>query len=228
MHAHAHAFNADLGHTVTYPVGVRLQPVTENRNRLTSAFRLILAIPHLILVGGPAAMLVSMGWSSENGWTWEWSSGAGVLGAVAAAASMIAWFAILFTGRHPQGLWKLVAFYLRWRVRAIAYFALLRDEFPPFGDGPYPVDLELSEPDSPRDRLTIAFRFILALPHLVVLWALGLVWALTTVVAWFNILFTGHYPERLYKFAVDVMSWGARVEAYMLLLRDEYPPFALE
>ena len=228
MHAHTHTFDADLGHTLPYPVGLHLEPRTEGRNRLTSAFRLILAIPHLILVGGPAAMLVSIGWSSQNGWTWEWSSGPGVLGAVAAAAAMIAWFAIVFTGRHPQGLWNLAAFYLRWRVRAIAYFALLRDEYPPFGEGTYPVELDLPEPPEPRDRLTVAFRFFLALPHLVVLWALGLVWVITTVIAWFAILLNGHYPDRLYQFAVDVLSWGARVEAYMLLLRDEYPPFALE
>jgi hypothetical protein len=173
-------------------------------------------------------MLASIGWSSRTGWTWEWTWGPGVLGAVAGATAVIAWFAILFTGRHPRGLWNLAAFYLRWRVRAIAYFALLRDEFPPFGEGEYAVDLDLPEPDEPRDRVAVAFRFFLALPHLVVLWLLGMVWAFTTIVAWFAILFTGRYPAPLYQFAVDVMSWGARVEAYMLLLRDEFPPLALE
>lgn len=110
----------------------------------------------------------------------------------------------------------------------MAYTALLRDEYPPFGDGPYPAALELSPPDAPRDRLAVAFRIILALPHLLAVWALGMAWALTTVVAWFSILFTGRYPEGLYRFAVGVLRWNVRVEAYLLLLRDEYPPFSLE
>src|SRR4029453_10933990 len=82
----------------------------------------------------------------------EWSAGTGVLGAVAAVAAVIAWFGIVFTGRHPAGLWKLAAFYLRWRVRAASYLALLRDEYPPFGDEPYPAHLTLLKPTAPRDR----------------------------------------------------------------------------
>jgi len=134
----------------------------------------------------------------------------------------------VFGARYPEGLWNLAAMYVRWRVRAVAYLMLLRDEYPPFGDGPYAAELTLARPDTPRDRLTVAFRIFLALPHLIVLWFLGIAWAITTLVAWVAILFTGNYPPRLHHFAVGVLRWSTRVEVYVLLLRDEYPPFALE
>lgn len=216
----------DRVEAVPYPVAVSVEPALERRNRLTTAFRFFLALPHLILVGGPVAVISSAGWSTDGGWEFGSGSG-GVLGVVAAVAALIAWFAILFTTRHPDGLWKLASFYLRWRVRAIAYMTLLRDEYPPFGEGAYPVALGLPMPDPPRDRVTVAFRFLLALPHIFVLWFLSLAWAFTTAVAWVVILFTGRYPETLYGFAIGVLAWSMRVEAYMLLLRDEYPPFTL-
>lgn len=210
-----------------YPVEVRVEPAIENRNRLTTAFRIVLAIPHLVLVGGPMAAAFSWRWNYGNGGNLEAGGGGGVLGVVAMVAAIIAWFAILFTGLYPVGLWKLAAFYLRWRVRAVAYTALLRDEYPPFGDGPYPASLALVAPDGPRDRVTVAFRIILIIPQLIVVWALGIAWAITSMIAWFAILFTGRYPESLYHFGVGVLRWNTRVEAYLLLLRDEYPPFSL-
>jgi hypothetical protein len=211
-----------------YPVRLRVQTALENRNRLTTAFRIILAIPHLILVGGPAAVgFTWMGTSGGDGRN-EGSGSGGLLGLVAGVTAVISWFAILFTGRHPEGLWKLCAFYLRWRTRAMAYTALLRDEYPPFGDGLYPVELEFEAPTAPRDRVTVAFRLILAIPHIIALVILGIAWMLAGIVAWFSILFTGDFPAALYRFSVGVMQWNLRVESYLLLLRDEYPPFSLE
>jgi hypothetical protein len=211
----------------TYPVGVNIHPATDGRNRLTTAFRFFLALPHIILVGGPVAAASSVGWQMDDGWSFGWSSGTGMLGAVACMAAVFAWFAIVFAGRHPDGLWRLAAFYLRWRVRAIAYLTLLRDDYPPFGDGDYPAELVLSKPAVPRDRLTVAFRCLLALPHLFVLWLLSIAWAFTTAIAWIMILLTGRFPATLYGFGIGVLAWDTRVEAYMLLLRDEYPPFTL-
>lgn len=211
---------------VAYPVTVHVQPATERRNRLTAAFRFFLAIPHIFIVGGPVAIISSAGWGSREGWDWGLGSG-GALGILAGVAAVIAWFAIVFTARHPDVLWKLASYYLRWRVRAIAYLTLLRDEYPPFGEDTYPAKLELSRPAEPRDRVTVGFRILLALPHLFVLWLLSLAWAFTTAVAWVVILVTGRYPETLYGFALGVLAWTLRVEAYMFLLRDEYPPFTL-
>ena len=217
----------NLSHAATPPVQVRVTPALDQRNRLTSAFRLLLALPHILLVGGPIAAIFTWSWSNDSGTHYEWGGG-GVIGSVAALAAVIAWFAILFSGRYPTGLWNLVAYYLRWRVRAVAYMTLLRDDYPPFGDNAYPVELELRAPDVHRDRLSVAFRLILVIPHLIVLWILGLGWWLTSVIAWFAILFTGSYPEPLYHFAVGVLRWSTRVEAYLLLLYDEYPPFRLD
>jgi hypothetical protein len=223
MHAHTEVLD-DIGR---YPVRVTVPAALDERDRLTTAFRFFLGIPHLLIVGGPVGMVTSLGWSNDDHFRFGSSSG-GVLGAVATVAAIISWFAILLTGRHPHGLRELCAFYLRWRVRAVAYMTLLRDEYPPFGDGSYPADLELDQPpEEARDRLTVAIRLILVLPHLIVVGLLGMVWGLTTALAWIAILLTGRYPKTLYGFAIGVLSWSTRVEAYALLLTDEYPPFSL-
>ena len=218
---------AALGHRSAHRVDVHVEPHLTNRNRLTCAFRPILAIPHILLVGGPAAIAMWFFPRAEEGGL-EWGAGTGVLGAVAGVCAVIAWFAIVFTGRHPSGLWNLAAFYLRWRVRAAAYLALLRDDYPPFGDEPYPATLSLTAPIAERDRLTVAFRIFLAIPHVIVLWLLGFAWAVATLVAWVAILVTGNFPPQIYHFAVGVLRWATRVEAYLLLLHDDYPPFSLE
>jgi hypothetical protein len=211
-----------------YPVRVHVDASTDERNRLTTAFRCLLAIPHVLLVGTPIAAAMTWSRTSEAGVNYSWSAGGGALGAVAAVAAIIAWFAIVFTGHAPEGLLKLGAFYLRWRVRASAYVALLRDEYPPFGDAAYPAAVELPAVVGPRDRLTVAFRPILAIPHLIAIWAIGFAWAIATIIAWFAILFTGRYPRALYDFATGALRWTTRVEAYLLLLTDDYPPFSLE
>ena len=221
------SYSPSLTSHITHPVDVTAQPQRHHRNRLTCAFRPILAIPHLILVGGPLMLAITwQGQRQSEGI--EGSAGGGVLGAVAIVVAILAWFAIVFTGRFPQGLWKLGAYYLHWRVRAIAYLMLLRDEYPPFGDGAYPVRLGLPSATADRNQLTVAFRVILVIPQVIVLWFVNVAWAVTTLIAWVVILFTGEYPQGLYDFAVGVLRWNTRVEAYLLLLRDEYPPFSLE
>lgn len=216
----------EMVHPSTHPVDVHVEPKVGERDRLTTAFRPILAVPHLLLVGAPAAAVLS--WTARSeGWGLDWTGG-GVLGAMAAVCALIAWFAILATGRYPEGLRALVALYLRWRVRAAAYTALLHDDYPPFGDGPYPAVLVLDLPNAPRDRVSVAFRIILAIPHVLAVWALGIAWFFVTVYAWLAILLTGRYPEGLYSFAVGVLRWSTRVEAYLLLLHDDWPPFSLE
>lgn len=216
-----------LGHEAMHPAQVHVVPTIDNRNRLTVALRPILAIPHLILVGGPLALTLWWIGRSDPGDHLEVGSGGGLIGAAAVMVAIIAWFAIVFTRRCPDGLWRFAAYYLRWRVRAVAYFTMLRDEYPPFGDGDYPARLELAPPDATRDRVTVGFRWILVIPQLIAVWAIGIAWALASIIAWFAILFTGRYPAGLYHFAVGALRWSTRVEAYLLLLHDEYPPFEL-
>ena len=209
---------------MSYPVLVSVEPALTNRNRLTTFFRLILAIPHIILVGGVGLGLAV----SENDSSTGSSIGeGGLLGAVAAFLAVVSWFTIVFAGKHIVGIRQFCAFYLRWRTRAGAYLMLLEDPYPPFGDAPYPTSVEIVDPIEPRDRLTVAFRLILAIPHFIVLFFIFVAWCFTTVLAWFAILFTGAYPAGMYGFAVGSLRWLVRVEAYLLLLVDEYPPFSL-
>jgi hypothetical protein len=158
----------------------------------------------------------------------DWGAGGGVLGIAAGIGAVFAWFAILFTGRYPAGLRQLAAQYLRWRARAMAYIALLRDEYPPFGEGEYPVQVAIAEPEDERNRLTVALRIFMMIPHFIALWLLSVLWLLTTIAAWFAIMLTGNYPVSLYPYGVAVLRWSVRVEAYLLLLHDEYPPFSLD
>jgi hypothetical protein len=211
---------------MTYPVTITVQPAITSRNRLTTVFRLILAIPHIILVGGVGIGVASS--QSSRGSSASYGGGeGGLLGAVAAFLAIVSWFTILFTGRHIAGIRQFTAFYLRWRVRAIAYLTLLEDAYPPFGDAPYPASLEIADPAGPRDRLTVALRLLMVVPHVLVLIFVLLAWFVTTVIAWFAILFTGAYPQGLYDFGVGALRWVLRVQAYFLLMVDDYPPFSL-
>jgi len=205
-----------------YPVLVNVEPLLTNRNRLTTAFRLILAIPHLILVGG-----IGFGVASSGDSRTTIGGEGGLLGAVAIFLAIVSWFTLVFAGRHIIGIRQFTSFYLRWRVRALAYFMLLEDVYPPFGDAPYPASIEVADPVSPRDRVAVGLRILLAIPHMIVLFFVLLAWCFTTIAAWFIILFTGNYPQGLYEFGVGALRWRLRVEAYMLLMVDEYPPFSL-
>ena len=208
---------------MAYPVTVTVQPALEKRDRITTFFRFFLAIPHIILVGG-AALSGTIG--SRNS---SWSVGAegGLLGAVAYFLAIISWFTIVFAGAHIIGIRQFTTFFLRWRVRALAYLMLLEDVYPPFGDQPYQAAADVVDP-GPRDRVSVGFRLILAIPHVVVLFFVMIAWCVTTVVAWFMILLTGEYPPGLYQFGVGSLRWLIRVQAYLLLIVDDYPPFSLE
>ena len=208
---------------MSYPVSVTIEPLIAPRDRLTTAFRLVLAIPHIILVGGIG---LSFAARDSNG-----SAGAGgetgLLGAVAVILAIVSWFTIVIAGRHIAGIRQFTLVYLRWRLRAIAYLMLLEDRYPPFGDAPYPASVVVVDPVGARDRLTVGLRLLLLIPHVLVLFFLLCAWWVTTIIAWFAILVTGAYPEGLYGFGAGVLRWSIRVEAYGLLLVDEYPPFSM-
>ena len=141
-----------------YPVAVELEQALTNRNRLTTAFRLILAITHLILEGWIGVAVAG----GRYGRTTVGSE-VGQLGAVAIFLAMISWVTIVFAGTHIPGIRQFTTFYLRWRVRAIAYLMLLEDAYPPFGEGPYPAAVEIVDPPSARDRLSVGLRLLFAL-----------------------------------------------------------------
>jgi hypothetical protein len=206
-----------------YPVTIDVERQLANRDRLTVAFRLLLAIPHFLLVGGIGLGFALSGSRSD----YSTSVGeTGFLGAVAYLLAIVSWFTIVIGGSHIPAIRQYTTFYLRWRVRALAYLMLLEDRYPPFGDAEYPAALTFVDVEGPRNRLTVGFRLILIIPHMIVVGLLTIAWWVTSFVAWFAILFTGSYPEGLYNFGVGVLRWFIRVEGYLLLLVDEYPPFS--
>lgn len=142
--------------------------------------------------------------------------------------TFIAWFAILITGKYPEGMWRFSYGYHKWTTRVNAYVGLMRDEYPPFSlDADYPARLSLEYPTH-LSRLLIFIKWLLIIPHSFVLYFISLAAYIVTIIAWFAILFTGRYPEGLFRFYEGYLRWTERVNAYVLLLTDDYPPFSME
>jgi hypothetical protein len=159
-----------------------------------------------------------------------------VLQQVADIIAIISWFAIVFTGKLPAGLAGFQTMYVRYSLRTATYGGFLREEYPPFtfatvnedpGDDPR-VRVDVTPQLEDRNRLTVAFRIILVIPHLLVLAVLGLALLFVAIIAFFAVLFTGRWPVGLRDFALGVGRWWLRVQAYLLLLTDPYPPFSLD
>ena len=154
---------------------------------------------------------------------------------IAGIAAWIGYWAILFTGRQPDGISNFVLGSIRWQARAGSWLASTFDEYPEFGfeDGSYGSETTADLGDRDRNRLLglagIFFvKWLLLLPHIVVLAVLQLA---AGIAAWFGywaILFTGSLPRGLHDFFVGVVRWGARVQAWAVSLTDEYPPFSMD
>jgi hypothetical protein len=148
---------------------------------------------------------------------------------VASVIHLIAFFAILFTTKYPQPLFEFVVNIYRWQANLYAYLGLMRDEYPPFSwePGQYPVTFEVDYPQELNRWLPLV-KWLLAVPHYVVLFFLGIAALAVWVIAFFAILFTATYPRGMFDFIVGVLRWGNRVNAYVYFMRDEYPPFSLK
>jgi uncharacterized protein DUF4389 len=184
-----------------YPVTFRADYV-EKRSRLTTFFRLILAIPHLIAVFFYVL--------------------------AAEVVVFIAWFALLFTGRYPQGMYDFVAGALRYSTRVCGYIFLLTDEYPPFsGDAgtDYPVDLNIAPPQGEYSRLKVLFRLILLIPVYIISYAMQIVAQLGAFLAWFAIVALGRQPKGLQDMTVLGVSYQQRAYSYFFLLTEDWPPF---
>ena len=210
-----------------YPVSYDIAK-PEHYNRWTVAFRLILAIPQLILVGAGSYQfsIFEFGNHDASGRAGDWLFNGGILTAVLGILVFFAWFAILFTGRFPSGMRGFCATIFRWSQNVRAYLLLQAAPYPPFGVRPYPLDLRIV-PAEQYSRWAVFFRFILVIPHGVILFFLGIAQAIVTLIAWFAILITGQFPSDLFAFSVGVSRWFARVEAYLYLFVDTYPPFSM-
>jgi hypothetical protein len=149
------------------------------------------------------------------------------LGIAVAVVTFIAWFAILVTGNYPRGMWEFALMVHRWQVRVNAYTCLMRDEYPPFGNDPYPVRFEIAYPTQ-MSRWLIFVKWLLVIPHAFCLAVLGFAAAFVLLFAFFAILFTGRYPQGAFEFLVGLLRWNSRVTLYSGLMTDVYPPFSLE
>jgi hypothetical protein len=166
-----------------------------------------------------------------------------------AVVTVIAFFAILFTGRYPRGLFDYNLGVLRWtwRVDFYSYGALGTDRYPPFtlGDADYPARLELPYPESLSRGLVLVKWWLLAIPHYIVVgmftggawvaassdhrgWGAGGLIALLVFFVGVALLFTGRYPRSLFEFVMGMNRWAYRVLVYATLMTDAYPPFRLD
>lgn len=183
-----------------YPVVYDQSPPVK-RSRLTVFFRGLLAIPHFI-------------WLTLYG-----------LGAYIVA--FCAWFALLFTGKYPQGMYNFIAGYLRYTGRVCGYLLLVVDDYPPFDGGEhseYPVKIKIGPPQSNYNRLLVFFRLIMAIPIFILQYVFE-IWLFAVAIAiWFVAVITGKTSPGLTEAMRFPMSYYVRSNAYVYMLTDIYPP----
>jgi hypothetical protein len=175
-------------------------------SRGTTFFRLLLAIPWLI---------VSIFW-----------------GILFLFTHFFAWIALIILGRYPEWLYNFNSGVVRFGVRVYAWVYLQTDEWPPFGladDPAYPIRINIPEhPEERQSRLKALFRLILALPMLLVSYAVNYMHLWVAVIAWLTIVFRGYQPEGVNNALTFINGFYARLYAYIAFLTDEYPPIGVE
>jgi fatty acid desaturase len=203
---------SQLSGEVPYPVQFSVEYPDRDLNRLTTAFRLIVAIPIVIL----AAVLG----------VWGGGHAIAVAGGVLFLPALLM---IVFRRKYPRWWFDWSLELLRFENRIWAYLALMDDRYPST-DERQAVTLDFPYPDAERDlnRWLPLVKWLLAIPHYIVLILLWIAAVFAVIFAWFAILFTGRYPRGLFDFVLGVLRWSNRVTAYAFaLVTDRYPPFRL-
>jgi Domain of unknown function (DUF4389) len=202
-----------------YPVQFSVDYPARPLNRVTTGFRIFLAIPIMIVLG------------AVSGGTWTWSYGRTT--AVAAGAGGVLFLApllmIVFAEKYPRWWFDWNLELQRFTNRVLVYILLMDDRYPAT-DQQQAVHLDYVYPDVARDlsRWLPVVKWFLAIPHFIVLAFLWIAVIVVTFIAWVAILFTGRYPRAIFDFVEGVVRWGQRVVAYaFLLVTDKYPPFTL-
>ncbi len=214
------------GRGPAYPVRMEIDYPEDGLNRVTTAFRLVLAIPIAVVAGLLTSRAID--WTVE-----DVSAGLEVWTVVFAASGFVflpTLLMILFRRKYPRWWFDWNQELMRFSIRVSAYLALLRDEYPST-DEQQSVHLDIDYPDAQRDlnRWLPLVKWLLAIPHYVALVLLALIAVMLVVITWFAILFTGRCPRGIFGFQVGALRWFVRVQAYMLLLTtDRYPPFSLD
>jgi hypothetical protein len=202
-----------------YPVQFAVEYPDRPLNRLTTAFRPFVAIPIMIVlatIGG-----VEVDWTEGNR-----DLTVGTLGGILFVPALLM---IVFRQKYPRWWFTFNLELQRFTNRLGAYLALMSDRYPSTDQEQY-VTLDIPYPDAQRDlnRWLPLVKWLLAIPHYIVLAFLWLAALLVAIAAWFAVLFTGRFPRGMFEFIEGVLRWTNRVEAYMLLLAtDRYPPFRL-
>ena len=206
-----------------YPARLEVDFTVEH-NRVTTLFRLVLVIPIAIVYGVLTAGATTTKTYHEAGVTVTTTSGGIVSGLFLATLLMI-----LFRQRYPLWWFDFARELTRFATRIGAYFVLLTDEYPSTVEE-QKVHLDIDYPAVEHDlnRWLPLVKWFLAIPHYIVLFFLAIGAFFVVIIAWFAVLFTGHYPRGMFDFVVGVGRWGLRVNAYaFLLVTDRYPPFSL-
>jgi hypothetical protein len=212
-----------------YPARLEID-YPEKLDRLTTFFRAIWIIPIAIILGlvsGAGETVTNTVFLNEAGEvirTTRETVGGLAIGLSAATALMI-----IFRQRYPRWWFDFSRELTRFEARVGAYAALLTDQYPSTVEE-QSVHLEIDYPDVEQDlnRWMPLVKWLLAIPHYIVLAVLWVVALVAIVIAWFAILFTGRYPRSLFDYVVGVGRWSLRVQAYAgLLVTDRYPPFSL-
>src|SRR3990172_6238274 len=218
-----------MANSTEYPARLEID-YPEKLDRLTSFFRIIWLIPIAIILG-----LISGAGETVTRTVFLNSAGevirvtrdtvGGLLSGLTTATALM----IIFRQRYPRWWFDFSRELTRFEARVIAYAALLTDRYPSTGDE-QSVHLEIDYPDAETDlnRWLPLVKWLLAIPHYIVLFFLGLAAFFAVILAWFAILVSGQYPRTLFDFTVGVSRWSLRVTAYaFLLVTDRYPPFSL-
>jgi hypothetical protein len=206
----------------SYPARLEVDHV-DRHDRVTTLFRAVLVIPIAIVYEILTAGVTRTVYEQTGE---ELTTTTGGIGSGLFLATVLM---ILFRQRYPRWWFDFALELTRFSARIGAYFALLTDAYPSTVEE-QGVHLELDYPEVERDlnRWLPLVKWLLAIPHVVVLAFLTVGAAVAVVVAWFAILFTGQYPRALFDFVVGVGRWWLRVQAYaVLLVTDRYPPFSL-
>jgi hypothetical protein len=206
-----------------YPVRFSVDYPDRPLDRLTTAFRIFTVIPIAIVLGTV---------SGGNGWDWDWNNSSSTRTAAVGAGGLLFFgplLLILFRQKYPRWWFDWNLELQRFGNRVVAYLALLDDRYPAT-DQHQSVHLDYPYPDVERDlnRWMPLVKWLLAIPHYIVLFFLDIAALVVVIVVWFAILFTGRYPRGLFDFVEGVIRWHNRVIAYSLVLvTDRYPPFSL-
>ena len=210
-----------------YPVDFSTGYPDRPLNRLTTFFRLFTVIPIAIVLASVASGGAQWGGTWEQGQQWSGNGGT-VLAGIGGALFWGPLLMILFRRKYPRWWFDWNLELHRFGNRVTAYLALMDDHYPSTDDH-QGVRLTYPVPEEGRlNRWLPLVKWLLAIPHYVVLLFLNIAAIVAVVIAWFAILFSGSYPRALFDFVEGVLRWQNRVVAYAFtLVTDRYPPFRL-